>query len=297
MIVAAGAADCEPQKRAAGGADQIVKVIVAIVRILLLPEQDAWRDAVEAGSNQAVISHLVELVARELLQNELRVRLVGVERLNHVVAIAPGVGIVVIVDMTPAVGVPGNIQPVAPPTLSIMRRGQQSIDQTFERVWRRILDESLDLFGAGQQADQVQVSAADQGVAVGRGSGRQAFLVQRLLDEGVDRMGAPGHISQLGNRTPDRFLEGPPGPGRDGSGVDLRGRSLPFGPALDPAFQIRDFALAELAAEGHLRPILPGHSAVHQAARRIPRGQRGTSLASLQRFLTRGEVQRPHLQR
>ena len=53
VIVAARAGHRQSHERARGGADHVVKIVVAIVRVLLLAEQHARADAVEAGGDQA----------------------------------------------------------------------------------------------------------------------------------------------------------------------------------------------------------------------------------------------------
>ena len=68
-------------------------------------------------------------VAGDLLPDELVVGQVAVERLDHPVAVAPGV----VADVVPlealALAEPDDIQPVARPALAVMGRGEQPIDQ------------------------------------------------------------------------------------------------------------------------------------------------------------------------
>src|SRR2546428_12844050 len=58
-----------------------------------------------------------QLVARKLLQNEAVVRLVAVERADHVVAIAPHLGADLIVLVAVGIGVARQVQPVPRPAL------------------------------------------------------------------------------------------------------------------------------------------------------------------------------------
>src|SRR6185312_13778772 len=96
VIVAARALDREAEQAAAGRRDQIVEVLVAAFRVVLLAERDARSRAQEAGRDERLVAPGLELVAGELFLEELVVRLVLVERANHVVAIAPSVGPIVV---------------------------------------------------------------------------------------------------------------------------------------------------------------------------------------------------------
>ena len=55
------------------------------------------------------------------------VRLVVVEALHHVIAIAIGVGTVHVVLVAVGLGEAHHVQPVAAPLLAIMRRGEQAV--------------------------------------------------------------------------------------------------------------------------------------------------------------------------
>jgi hypothetical protein len=66
-----------------------------------------------------------QLVARDLLDEKAIVRLVGVERLDDVIAVSPGVRPGQILLALPLrVGVPGQVEPVAAPPLAVARRSE-----------------------------------------------------------------------------------------------------------------------------------------------------------------------------
>jgi hypothetical protein len=67
---------------------------------------------------------VVELIASQVLDNELVVRLIRIEGLNHIIAITPGVFYRDVVLEPGAVGVASYVQPVARPPLAVMRRSQ-----------------------------------------------------------------------------------------------------------------------------------------------------------------------------
>lgn len=66
----------------------------------------------------------VELVAGELFGDETVVGRVGVERVDHPVAIAPGLGAMRVGLVAVGLGVPHQVEPMASPALAVARRGQ-----------------------------------------------------------------------------------------------------------------------------------------------------------------------------
>ena len=56
------------------------------------------------------------------------------------------------------------------PTFAIMRRGKQLVDELFVRIWSLILDEGIDFFGRGRQADEIVIHTADKGYSIRMGS-------------------------------------------------------------------------------------------------------------------------------
>jgi len=81
------------------------------------------------GADQRVGIARARLIAGELLQNEPRIRLIGVERTNNVIAVAPRLGTVSILLVAVRFGVAHQVEPVPGPLFSVMRAGQQAIDQ------------------------------------------------------------------------------------------------------------------------------------------------------------------------
>jgi hypothetical protein len=77
-------------------------------------------------------------VAGELLDREAVERQVGVERVDHPVAVAPGVGAVVVLFVAVRVGVARLVEPVAAPALAEVRGRQEPIDEAVDRVRARV---------------------------------------------------------------------------------------------------------------------------------------------------------------
>ena len=248
VVVAARAADRQSQRALADHADDVVEVVETPLGVVLLAEQHPRPGAQEAGGDLAVVGLAVHLVAGDLLDEEPVVGHVGVERLDHVVAIAPGIGAVDVVLEAAGVGVAGHVEPVTPVAFAVVRRGQQRVDQPFPGVGPVVGDEALHFVGRRRQADQVEIGAAHQRAAVGAGRGDQPTRRARLLEEAIDGVVEAG-VAHDRQRRLQRRLEGPVGalfvgdrPFLDGGDRRRRRgrhhrRRVPAGAFVDPALQ------------------------------------------------------------
>ena len=68
-------------------------------------------------------------VAGHLFLDEPAVRLVLVERPDHVIAVRPGVGARLVLVVAVGVAVMDHVEPVPAPALAVVRAGQQAVDQ------------------------------------------------------------------------------------------------------------------------------------------------------------------------
>jgi hypothetical protein len=122
VVMAAGAAIGHADEGCAYGVGDFVEVFLAAkeegLGVALIGEV-----AEEAGGDYGFGIVGPELVAGDLFMDELVVGLVGVERLDDVVAVAPGVGTGFVGLETVAVGVAGEIEPVASPPPAVVARG------------------------------------------------------------------------------------------------------------------------------------------------------------------------------
>ena len=82
-------------------------------------------------------------IAGNLLAEELPVGFVGVERGDHVVAVAPRVRAQLIALEAVGVGVVRDVEPVPRPALAVVRRGEQFIDELFVGPRVAVGDEAL----------------------------------------------------------------------------------------------------------------------------------------------------------
>ena len=101
-----------------------------------------------------IVAGLAVLVgARELQDDEAVVRHVGVERLDHPVAIAPGVADRAIAFQAAGLAVAHQVEPVPAPALAVARIVEQPVDQFLVRVRRFIARERNCISSAGRHAD------------------------------------------------------------------------------------------------------------------------------------------------
>src|SRR5262249_44399465 len=165
--------------------------------------------AMESGGEASLRTLGPHLVAGDLLLHETIVGLVLIEAADDVVAIAPGVGPRLVSFKALAFGEAGEIEPVAPPSLAVARRGEQTVDDLVEGVGRVISEERRDLFGGGRQSDQVEGRTAKQRDLVGGRPGRYALRFELGGEETIDRVMGPGGTSYRGWRLGLDLLERP----------------------------------------------------------------------------------------
>ena len=171
------------------GGEHVIEVVVAALWVVLFHEnRDSGTRPQETGGNPTLVGRLAELIAGDLFPDELVIRLVVVERLDDVVSIAPRVGTVAVVLEAARVCIARDIEPVAPPPLAVVRRGEQPIDEPLPGTARRVVEERVRLLEGGRKANQIEIRAAQKRPALGPGSGADALVPSLLLEETVDRV-------------------------------------------------------------------------------------------------------------
>ncbi len=148
------------------------------------------RIAQESSGDDLVLGRIGQHVAGNLLDDELVVGQVAVEGVDHPVAIEPDLPRLVFLKAV-GVGIAGGIEPEARPALSIMRRGEQALNEAFIsrlRLGGRFLQEPINLFNRRRQPDQVEREAADQRHPVRLGGRLEPFFLKARENEGVDRI-------------------------------------------------------------------------------------------------------------
>ena len=244
MIVAAGAADGEAEEDAAGGIDH-VDTLFDQVDVFDLEEHVAvGADSVKAGAGAGFGVVGVEFVAGDLLPDEAVVRFVFVERLDDVVAVAPGDEEVGVLFETGGIAVAGEVEPVASPFFAVARGGEQAVDFVLPGVGGFVVEEEIGFGLGGGQAEKVVGGAPQEGEAVGGGRFGDAGGGEFAVDEGVDGI-AGGGVGRDGGA--NGFAEGPPGVG----GVCGDGSGGPCCARVDPGFDGGDLVGGKGTAGRH----------------------------------------------
>ncbi len=120
-----------------------------------------------------------QLVARDLFKQKSVVRFVAVEGANHIVAIFPrhlanGIGRHAAFRIRKA----SQIEPIASPPFTIMRRRQQVIHHVAIPVHVTAAAPVLPLVKAGRNTNKVKIGATNECVAIGSGRKCQAVFLQ-----------------------------------------------------------------------------------------------------------------------
>src|SRR5262249_26441223 len=148
-----------------GGRDHVVQLVEPyglaenLIFILLLGDRVPWSGDQKPGGGHYARIIRRDLIAGDLLENELIVGLVAIERVDDVIPVSPGVEAVVVV--LPAVGLAeaNHVQPVTAPALPVIRRGQQPV--------YRMLVKFPEIFRLRRQTDQVEAQPAQQRNRIG----------------------------------------------------------------------------------------------------------------------------------
>ena len=295
VIVAAGAAERQAHERARCGVDLLVDdVHLHLDRVVFGQHLGAERE--EAGGGPVFEPRGVvgsgKKVAGELLLHELIVRLVVIERANHVIAIAPCVPVDQVLVETVGIGIAGHIEPVPRPALSIMRRGQQAVYHLCKRIGTVVGKERLHFLRRRGQPGQIECRAADQRALVGGRRRLQAFLFERAQNESVDRRLDPRGILHGRRFRRHRRYEGPVFR-RGHFGAGFRG-SAPGSTHFDPSSDERDIAVLQLAGRRHFQAARLHHRIHQKALGGLARNHRGAARAALDQVLAAVNPQPAH---
>lgn len=241
-------------------------------------------DGEEAGGDDffclIVLVLKLHQVACELLLEKQVIGFVAIEGLNDVVPVTPGMRVEQIDFLAAALGVAGDVQPVACPALAKAWGIEILIDDTFDGIWGGIRQKGTHLIGRGGEAGQVVGDAADERGSVRIAHGVQSGFFDRCQHMQVDVCPCPA-LSLDGRRFRFHgFLKSP-------VLAALGHIDLPFAAAgighflfarvrcahLDPLFEVRDDFIREFVFRRHLHvAIFPGDGLKDGAFSQIPWG-------------------------
>ena len=122
--------------------------------------------SVKPGGGFLILRSVGQHVPGQLLDGELVVGHIVIESPDHPVAVGPDVaGTIFLVAI--AVGVAGEVEPLASPLFPVARGGEQLVDQALVGIRSFVVDEGIGLFGVWRQTDQVEIKSSDQRILVG----------------------------------------------------------------------------------------------------------------------------------
>ena len=173
MVVTARASDRQAQNSAAEGVDSIVPVVGEqhsddFRRQLLILVVD--RGGSKISQRPQILAFQVwQFVRSELKRDKSVVRNIGIERFNDPVSVAPSVRVWRIRGLRGwiVLAITDDIHPVPRPTLSIMWRGKQPLNEIFIGCTRRIVFERLYFFIRRFVAEKIDVGALNQSAPIG----------------------------------------------------------------------------------------------------------------------------------
>ena len=144
VIVAAAAIDGQAQERLADRGDEPFQFLLAGKRphggrAVVVRRQIVGPSARNPLAMTASGSSGSQHVAGNLPADELVVRHVRVERLDHEVAVLPGVGPKLVALEALALAVANDVEPVPGPALAVVRRVEQPIDQPLVGAGSRVV--------------------------------------------------------------------------------------------------------------------------------------------------------------
>ncbi len=298
MVVALGAAHRESQPDRPHGVDPVDHLLEAELHHVGSAFPVAGRIAVEPGGHLGLDSAVGKQVSGDLLQSETIEGQVAVQGLDDPVAIAPGVGPEVVLAVAVAVGIPGQIQPVAGPLFAEVGRFQEPVDGILVGGIGLLLQKRVQLGQRGWEPGEVQAEAPYERRLVRFGGRPDAIGLQFGQDEAIHRIPDPGRIL---HRRRNGTSQGPERPVRrlglrflpTRVRVDLR----PAGALVDPRAQEPHFVRAEPLPSGRHDLIRnqTGDELDEPASRAVAGPDHGARLASPQRVLGPVQPQALHL--
>ena len=173
VVVAAGAAEGQAEKRLAECVDPVVGAVGIILgdvdgRMDLLPQIP------KAGSDHRFICPRLRIeprmrqqVAGDLLPHKLIVGKISVERLEHPIAVAPSIGDRQIEFVAPRFGIAHHIEPMAGEAFAVVGRGEELVDIFFKRQRIGIGDDPSEILGRRWQPGEQFACAAHKHIPRG----------------------------------------------------------------------------------------------------------------------------------
>ena len=202
VVVTPSTAQRDAEERLRRRANDVVELVVTIlleVRRFVVKRAEPMK----AGCDHGLGRSIRQFIAGELLDEKSVIRLVGVERVNHVIAISPDARLGGVSFVTVRLGVAHKVQPMPSPAFAVARPAEQVVDQSFNCCGRFVREELILLLNGRRQAGQVERRSSQQ-IAAFR---RMIWLPTRLFkfrqDESINRRPHPVSILHRRNHWPN----------------------------------------------------------------------------------------------
>jgi hypothetical protein len=188
--MAAGALEPESEKDIGGGIGDFGKDEVPLTAgITIVVFVDPVSE--ESSGHECCGIFGEEFVSGELFLEKAVVGLVLVERLDNVVAVAPGIGAVEVGAVAVGVGIANEIKPDAGPALAVGGALEELIDEFFPRVGPVVAEEGFDLLRSWGESGDFERESAEKRETVGLRSGLEVLASHGLEQKPVNLVAAP----------------------------------------------------------------------------------------------------------
>ena len=273
----AGAGDRQSQKHPAHDINLVVDVVGDHLVFVDIARHKI-REGEHAGGNQTFFVDAPRCrrrhqIAGHLMANEVCIRQIAIERINHPVPVSPRLAKITLggkLNQIAGIGIPNQIQPVAAPAFAVQGRGKQPVNDAGKCLRGCVRQKGIHLGRRRWQADQVERRPSDQCSLVGGGRGLHSLPFQTGQDVPIDFRSGPRLIDHRRGANRLHGLEGPKaalGIG-DAELAGLGRRCLllagPFDSIRDPLLEIRNLLRGEFALRGHPQFLVITHGLDHE---------------------------------
>jgi hypothetical protein len=92
------------------------------------------------------------------------------------------------------VGIAGQVEPVPAPTLTVMRRSEEPVDNLVVRVVAGVFDECIDFFWRWGKTGKIEAQPPNESDAISFRRGGKSLCFQPCEDEVINRVARPGRV-------------------------------------------------------------------------------------------------------
>ena len=196
MVVAACAGDRQPHQAAERRVDAVFEGVCLGLGdgIRITPVGAIGRADEEKSAGERPVGN-VHQIAGNLHHDEAVIRKISIEGIDNPIAVSPGAGLVAaIVSGAKPVAVAGDIEPVAPPPLPILRRRQKPIDHPGKGVRPSIRNECIDFTRRRRKPRQIDICPAKKRAPIRRLRGLQPLRLKSRQHKLIHRIMHPRNV-------------------------------------------------------------------------------------------------------